>query len=199
MARERLVFIGVFVAMIVAVWIQMLIPFAHTRPLDEYRKPAPAPDIIGIVASGHSVAATINAWFDDRMGFRSFLTRLSNQIDYSIFGYSKNVLIGKDGWLFDRDFFTAGLAASRASDNLDVERKKLASLAEPLERKNIRLVVVSTPAKETVYRELLPVGTPPGPSVSEFEKFRAYLKTRDGQDWIYIDSRDILMGPRATE
>ena len=118
-------FVGIITAAIVVTLFQTLVPVIKIRPLDEYRKPAPLPDIIGKIAHGDGrIAGDINAWFDDRMGFRSILTRVANQIDYSIFGYSKKVLIGKDGWLFDPDFFTAALTFSRANDNLAAERKK---------------------------------------------------------------------------
>ena len=170
---ERLKFVTLLAALILVTLIQTFVPFIKMRPLDEYRKPAPLPDIIGKIAYGDGrIATDINAWFDDRMGFRSILTRFANQIDYSIFGYSKKVLIGKDGWLFDPDFLTASLSYSRASDHLTVERKKISALAEFLKSRNVRLVVIATPAKETVYHELLPTRRPLGPKPSEFEKFR---------------------------
>jgi hypothetical protein len=194
---ERLKFVGIIATAIVVTLFQTLVPVIKIRPLDEYRKPAPVPDIIGKIAHGDGrIAGDINAWFDDRMGFRSILTRVANQIDYSIFGYSKKVLIGKDGWLFDPDLFTAALTFSRANGNLAAEREKIVAIAESLKRRNIRLVVISTPAKETVYREFLPTRTPLGPATSEFEKFRNYLKARDGYDWIYIDSQEIFMGAK---
>jgi len=191
---ERLKFVGIIAAVIVVTLFQTLVPFIKIRPLDENRKLVQLPDIIDKIAYGDGrIAADVNAWFDDRMGFRSILTKFANQIDYSIFGYSKKVLIGKNGWLFDPDSFTAALTFSRASDHLTTERKRMVELAEFLKRRNIRLVVITTPAKETVYREFLPTRTPLGPATSEFEKFRAYLKAGDGRDWINIDSQDIFM------
>ena len=187
-------------ALIAVTQIQTFFPFVAMRPLNEYRKPTPPPDIIRKIIHGDGrVATDVNTWFDDRMGFRAFLTRLVNQIDYSFFGYSKRVLIGKNGWLFDFDVFRAAINASRSSDGLATERNKMVSVAQFLKSKDIQLVIISTPAKETIYREFLPASAPQGPVTSEFEKFRAYLKAGDGREWIYIDSQDILMRAKSNE
>ena len=198
MRRMQIAFVGILVMAVVVTWIQTVFPFVHVRPLDEYRKPAPVPDIVAKLTLGDGrIAADINAWFDDRHGFRSLLARVSNQIDYSVFNYSKKVLIGKDGWLFDRAFFSFVSSYTRSSNGLRTEKEKVAEIAAFLKRRGIRLVVISTPAKETVYRELLPANAPPGPAVSEFEKFRSYLNEGDGDSWIHIDSQRILVGAKS--
>lgn len=189
----QLRFIGIIAIAIGLTLIQSITPFIKIRSLDENRNLAALPDIVGKITHGNGrIAPDINAWFDDHIGFRSILTRLANQIDYSVFGFSKKVLIGKDGWYFDPEFFTAELNFSRTSDQLAVERQKMVALSEFLKRRNIRLVVIATPAKETVYREFLPVRTPLRPAISEFDKFRDYLKAGDGREWIYIDSQEIF-------
>jgi hypothetical protein len=181
------------VGMVIAFWVQRMVPFVHTRPLEEYRNPASRPDVVEIITRGNGrIAPAVNAWFDDLVSFRSFLTRLANQIDYSIFRYSNKVLIGQNGWLFDRGFFRDEIALSRIGDDLKIEKEQLIAISKFLDRKGIRLVVISTPAKETIYRDLLPPGSPMGPIVSEFEKFRTDLKAGDGRYWTYIDSAEIL-------
>ena len=49
---ERLKFVGIIAAAIVVTLFQTLVPFIKIRPLDEYRKPAPLPDIIGKISHG---------------------------------------------------------------------------------------------------------------------------------------------------
>ena len=193
MRIQRFAFLVVMVGMVIAFWVQRIVPFVHTRPLEEYRNPASRPDVVEIITRGNGrIAPAVNAWFDDLVSFRSFLTRLANQIDYSIFRYSNKVLIGQNGWLFDRGFFRDEIALSRIGDDLKIEKEQLIAISKFLDRKGIRLVVISTPAKETIYRDLLPPGSPLGPIVSEFEKFRTDLKAGDGRYWTYIDSAEIL-------
>lgn len=185
-------FVGIVAALTLAGLIQTFVPFIKQRPLDEYRKPADRPHVIQKLFHGDGrLAPDINAWFDDSMGFRAILTRLANQIDYSVFNYSKRVLVGNDGWLFDRDYFASAIAVSRGSGQPATEREKMVQVSEFLKRRNIQLIVISTPAKETVYREFLPSGVPKVPAVSEFQKFRDFLKAGDGHGWSYIDSQDI--------
>jgi hypothetical protein len=193
MRAVRLAFIGVIGFLVAVVLLQNLTPFVPVRALDEYRKPAPAPDIIGKIVKGDGrVAAAINAWFDDRLGFRPILTRIANQIDYSLFGYSKKVLIGRDGWLFDPVNLEASISQARNPDGLRIELARLGAAAAFLERRNIRLVIISTPAKETIYGEMLPSRVPHRPAKDGFQELRSILKARDGRDWLYIDSQDIL-------
>jgi len=183
-------FVGTIATAIGGTLFQTFAPFIEISGLDEYREPAPPPDIIGKIAHGDGrIAHDVNAWFDDRMGFRSVLTRVANQIDYSIFSYSEKVLIGKDGWLFDPSVLTTARDPSSAIDELS---RKMAQLAEFLRRRNIRLVVITTPAKETFYPEYLPTRRPSSPAITTFEKFSVYLKSGEGKDWIYIDSRNIF-------
>jgi hypothetical protein len=190
-ARVR--FVGILAVLMVLTLVQTFFPFIREPKLDEHRKLAEPPHIVEKLIHGNGrLAGDINAWFDDRAGFRSFLTRLSNQIDYSAFAYSKRVVVGKDGWLFDRNYFAAAIASTRSGEQFTIQREKMLALSEFMKRRNIRLIVISTPAKETLYREFLPSEVPQLPAVSEFQKFTDFLKAGDGNGWSYIDSQDIF-------
>jgi hypothetical protein len=194
----RLGFVGIVAALILLAIAQTITPIVTILPLEEYRSPAPRPRVFQTLLHGDGrLAGQINAWFDDQMGFRALLTKLSNQIDYSVFSYSKKVIIGEKGWLFGPSDWLQSVLHARLGGDLKVERAKLNELKEFLKRRNIRLVVMSTPSKETFYREYFPTARLPGPKVTEFEKFRSYLKSGDGRDWIYIDSQDILAKAKA--
>lgn len=191
-------FVVIVAALAIGTLIQSFRPLLLLRPLDEYRNPAPWPDVFMAWSHGdRGLAGQVNAWFDDRMGFRAPLTRLANQIDYSIFGYSKKVVLGKDGWLFNPVAFTVTIDRLRKNDGLKYERALFTGIAKYLERKNIRLVLISTPLKEVVHRDLLPSRAPHLPDETEFDRFRDFLKAGDNRDWIYIDSRDVLARSRT--
>ena len=195
---EQLKFIAVMAALVAVVTFQTFFPLIKMRPLDENRAPVTFRSILDKIAHGNGrIASDINIWFDDHTGFRAVLTRLANQVDYSVFHYSKKVIIGKDGWQFDPEIFSAAIAYERNSNDLTIERDKLNAIAAFLNRRNIRLVVVSTPTKETMFSEYMPASTPHVLEGSAFQEFRQYLKAGDGRDWIYIDSQDILMQHKA--
>ena len=200
MRTVKVAFVGAMAALIMLTLLQTFVPFLPIPPLQEYRRPAPPPDVIEKIVNGDGrLASSINAWFDDKVGLRSILTRTANEIDYSVFGYSKLVLIGKDGWLFERGTLDTVIRQARSGDDLDVALGKLDELAAFLERRNIRLVIISTSAKETFYPELFPANAPRHPKITKLRKYRTALKARDGRDWLYIDSDDVLKAARPDQ
>ena len=125
------------------------------------------------------------------MGFRPLLTRISNQIDYSVFGVSQNVVVGQKGWFYDPGWLFDQVYQERGGDRLQQQaRTKIVQLATYLAKRNIKLVVVSVPLSSTLYPEFLPAGAPRIPRPSQFDKFAEFLKGR--QDLLYVDGLDAL-------
>jgi hypothetical protein len=193
MRAIKLAFVATIVGLVLLTVVQSLMPFLPIIPLNEYRKPAPPPDVVGTLVRGDGrLASGINGWFDDKIGLRPLLTRLANQIGYSVFGYSRKVLIGSDGWLFERGTLDYIVGQERAAQDIELDRQKIDALAEFLHRRKIRLVVISTPAKETTLTRFLPPDVPHLPPSRRFEKLRDILKAGNGKRWLYIDSTDVL-------
>jgi hypothetical protein len=192
-ATIKLTFVVVTAGLVLFTIVQSLTSFPPVAPLKEYRRPAPAPDVVAAWVHGDGrAAAGINAWFDDRIGLRPLLTRFANEIAYSVFGYSRKVLIGKDGWLFERATTDALVSHERLMQDLELDRQKLDALSAYLHRRDIKLIVISTPAKEATLTDLLPADAPHLPSKRRFERLRELLKAGDGKRWLYIDSKDVL-------
>src|SRR5262249_8796746 len=159
---------------------------------DEKRNLAPAPDFVSKVLHGDGrLAQEANRWFDDRMGFRPLFVRLHNQIDYTLFGHSDKVYIGRDNTLFLRSFVDTHISIERQGD---AWRHKLQDqflkLAGYLRSRNIRLVIVSNPDKSTVQSDLLPTDAPLRPPVTQFDKLRNFL--RENSQWSYVDGVDVF-------
>ena len=108
-----------------------------------------------------------------------------------MFGYSRKVLIGKDGWLFERATSDALVSHERLVQGLELDRQKLDALAAYLHRRDIKLIVISTPAKEATVIGHQPVDAPRLPPNRRFEKLRELLKAGDGKRWLYIDSTGV--------
>jgi hypothetical protein len=193
MKAIKLIFVVAIGGLVLLTIAQSLTSFPPVAPLKEYRRPAPAPDVVATWVRGDGRLATgINAWFDDRIGLRPLLTRFANEVAYSVFGYSRKVLIGKEGWLFERATSDALVSHERLVQGLELDRQKLDALAAYLNRRDIKLIVISTPAKEATVTGPLPVDAPRLPTERRFEKLRELLRTGDRRRWLYIDSQDVL-------
>jgi hypothetical protein len=190
--RIQQAIVCVFVALTVFPLVQMIYPIVRISPIDENRTLAPAPDFFKIIVNGDGrVAAELNKWFDDRIGFRSFFIRLRNQIDYSLFGHSDKLYIGKDGTLFHRDTLNGIVAIERGGEAWQqAVQAKFTALARYLDRRGIRLVIVSNPAKETAEAELLPPEAPRLPVDTQFHKLRRFLAANP--EWIYVNGQDFI-------
>jgi hypothetical protein len=192
MRGAKICFVVAFVGLLLLPLWQMLFPMVDIRPLDEKRRLAPFPDVVGKYLHGDGrVATAINQWFDDHVGFRPLLVRLKHQIDYSLFSYSDKVLIGRDGWLYDRGFLDAVVRNERGGE-AQAKRieERFTALARFLTQRKIRLIVLSVPMKETIYPQFLPLDAPHIPANTEFQKLRLFLRAQT--DWIYIDGQEAL-------
>jgi hypothetical protein len=192
MRWAKIGFICVFVALMLLPALQMAFSLVDIPPLDERRQLAPAPDVAGALLRGDGrLARSVNSWFEDHLGFRPLLVRLSNELDYSLFQHSSRVLIGEDGWLYDPEFLAGGVDAERQGEALArALREKFVAIARYLTKRGIRLVVISNPMKATIYPQFLPASAPRLPAFRELHKFRLFLSL--GRDWIYIDGADLL-------
>jgi hypothetical protein len=192
MRITKFAFVAVMSVLLALPAAQMIHPFVDIPSLSENRTLTPFPDLMGVIRHEHArLAPRINKWFDDHMGFRPLLTRISNQIDYSVFGVSQNVVVGQKGWFYQPSWLFDQVYQERGGDRLQQQaRTKIVKLATYLAKRNIKLVVVSVPLSSTLYPEFLPAGAPRIPRPSQFDKFTEFLKGR--QDLLYVDGLDAL-------
>jgi hypothetical protein len=181
-----------FLALLFLPVIQALYPLFPVKPLDEKRAPSPFPHIEDLYAkTSDELAAGVNAWFDDRIGFRDFFIRLKNQIDYSLFGTSTKVLIGRGGWLYRRSILDHKIAVERSSPSRLAEVARLFDwLQDYAKARDMTLVVVSYPDKATLYPEQMAASFPRLPKHPNYQRIRDYLRGKPGL--IYIDGEPIL-------
>jgi alginate O-acetyltransferase complex protein AlgJ len=184
-------FLGFVAFCLVAPLVQTLYPIfgkSIVAPVEERRAANPFPPLQLLTRANGVFAAGLNEWFDDRVGFRDLLIRAKNQVDYSLFNMSKKVLIGADGWLFDRHQFdsiagvdAAGLAALEAS---------YLTLARRLSERGIHLIVIGYPQKVALYPEMAPPDMPLKPGGRNYDQFRNFLSSRS--ELTYIDAEPIM-------
>ncbi|MBL6652810.1 MAG: hypothetical protein ISP49_14525 [Reyranella sp.] len=183
-------FIALLVACLTVPLLQTLFPVFDkiVEPVDEHRTPHPFPSLRLLTRAHGDFAEGLNKWFDDRAAFRDLFIRTKNQIDYSVFSTSRRVIVGSDGWLFERD---PGLPLERLdAAGFEALTASFGDLARRLQEKGLRLVVVGYPDKSMVYPEHLPVDGRlllPG---GNHAKLRRFLSHSDALT--FIDVEDIL-------
>jgi hypothetical protein len=192
MARIKIAFVAIFFTLSVLPVLQWATGFVDVSALQERRRLAPPPDIAAIVLHGDGRLATaINAWFDDRYGFRALFIRSKHQLDYWVFRHSDKVFIGSGGWLYDPQAFDAMIAMERAgAAEAELTHRRYLELAQYLADAGIRLIVIASPNKEMIYPQYMPVGIPALPAHGRYEDMTAWLKSR--REFGFIDGHDVL-------
>jgi hypothetical protein len=187
-------FVTLWFALIALPVVQALSPFIWEPPIRENRVLAQFPTI----SVEHPIAGAkgIVAWFNDNFGFRLTLIRVRTEWNYA-FGYSDRIHIGPDGWLNYRGVLDdqKGLNATLTKQQIAAIADRFTTLQQYLTKRSVRLLVVSVPQKDVIYPESLPADAPVYPSPSAFERLRALLTERLGQD--HIDAEPILMHLKA--
>lgn len=101
----------------------------------------------------------IEKFINDNMGFRPFLVRLHNQIQFSLFkqASAKGVVIGKDNFLFEQSYIDAYYGQYFSGRNALIKKiEALKILQTELENIGKTLVIVLPPGKATYYPEYFP-------------------------------------------
>jgi alginate O-acetyltransferase complex protein AlgJ len=142
-----------------------------------------------LLAANGNFAAGLNTWFDDRMGFRDLFIRTKNQIDYSLFRTSRKVFVGADGWLFAKEDSALPVERLDAAGLATLE-SQFVELAQLLDARGIRLIVIGYPDKSKIYPEMAPPQMPLVPPGGNADRLRRFLAEQ--QSLMFVDAQDIL-------
>jgi len=102
----------------------------------------------------------VESYLKDYSGFRNFMVRLQNQVDFSLFrqANAEGAIMGKNKQLYEYDYIRSWLAIDFPGESF-IEKKlqRTKYVQEYLKReKNIDLVVVFEPGKASFYHENIP-------------------------------------------
>jgi len=186
-----------------AVALCLLLPLAQTiypifgpivPPLEERREPSSFPEPQLLLGANGDFAAGLNDWFDDRVGFRDLFIRSKNQIDYSLFRTSRKVYVGRNGWFFGHDQTALDFARLDPPSLQSIE-DSFVSLAQHLDEKGIRLIVIGYPDKSVIYPEMAPPEMPLIPPGGNYDHFRQFLANQPSLT--FIDAGAIIQAEKA--
>ncbi len=200
---DRLIVLLFFAVLILPGIQQHYSPFTIPA-LDENRNRLTMPDgeipdgtlLERIYRRGQSYSSAYEKYFNDHYGFRDFLIRAKNQLDFTLFGHSDTILIGKDNYLFfreqlERDLVTADNVPQATIDQVYNGILKLAEWCR--DRKKL-FVVLLCREKESIYADKLSNPTVRRPALPASEVYASRFAREPSL--LFLDSRDTLLSTR---
>jgi hypothetical protein len=140
--------------------IQLRFSIFQEKPLKGAFKLAEEPQFNKMNWKSGEFQENAERYLKDHSGFRNFLVRVQNQIDFSLFrqANAEGVVVGKNKQLYEYDYIRSWLGIDYPGDSF-VEKKlqRTKYVQEYLKReKGIDLVVVFEPGKASYYPEDIP-------------------------------------------
>ena len=187
----------------VLLWLPILDVYFHidwTAPRSENRAMAPYPKL---QPGWHGLQAYIiglEAYFNDHFGCRKCLVQWHNKMRWFLFNdkYTRDVLFGKDGWLFTTQFQRIEHYSGQIQftpEQLHDWKVLLEKRRDWLARRGIAYVFVVTPDKQTIYPEELPrLGEKVRPETM-LDQFFAYMRTNSTVP--VLDVRDVVSAAKT--
>ena len=158
------IFVSVFCLIVSLPLFQMLTHVIPEVPFHENRKIVEFP-ISRKIDEFSLFFKDFDLYFKDNFGMRSYLVKLELSLNYFLFQETpmKDVLIGKEGWLYYDPIKNDGITMEDFYGNVNYNPEKLKliqtklhNLNEFLKSKNIKFIFFITPNKSTIYPEYLP-------------------------------------------
>jgi hypothetical protein len=140
-------------------FIQKVNPFFKPEPLKGAFKVHQEPEFNWGAWFSGNFQSEYSSSLDDNPGFRNFLIRLHNQIEYSLFNKpnGEGVVIGKNGNLFIKTYIDAYLGRDFVGKEvIDNEVRRVRFLQDEFRKKNIDLIVIFAPDKASMYPQDIP-------------------------------------------
>lgn len=194
------IIIALFISIIFFPFLQQNLNIIRYRPIQENRtklKPPEGKFLVRLFNEGAKFSQEYEKYYNDNYGFRDNFIRLKNQIDYSVFGISDEVIIGKDNWLFYKSVVEReNIYIEQMSDSqFQKIQDKFLSLNSELKSKGILLVVVPVPMKSSIYPEFYINPTAVRPETTRFDKLITFLKSHP--EIKFINASEILTQNKA--
>src|SRR3990172_236261 len=105
---------------------------------------------------------SVEQWLKQNIGFRGFFVKFDNQINYSLFDeFSRNhprkIILGKNKYLYEESYIDSyNRISPMPPGELEDKTASLKKLQDQLLKRNVRLLLMITPSKATVYPEYIP-------------------------------------------
>lgn len=156
--RKNILFTGILLILFLPL-IQQKTGFVKLTPLTGDQTPALIP---GFTLKSWSDGSFQNAYdicLEDRIGFRPWLVRMKNQIEFSLFrkANASGVIVGRKSYLFEEDYIRAYTGRDYLGDwfwNQKFRRMEL--VRDTLKSLGVELALILEPGKASYYPEYIP-------------------------------------------
>lgn len=192
-------FIALFLVALCAPTIQQVFHVVPLEPVVESRAKVPLPpgNPIEQLWLERGYISDYERHYNDVFGFRDFFIRVRNQIQYSLFHDSDEVVLGRNGWLADKITLEVEQRTSDHLTDADWSRlaQRVAHLHRILRRRGIYLFVIPVPLKNTVYPEKFPEAAALRPATTGYARFVQLLAENHVP---FVDAYTILSAKRRS-
>jgi hypothetical protein len=167
-------------------------PLITVQPIEENRELVELPkgNVVLKLWKEPEYFAKLETYFSENFPLRDSLIRLQNQIMYSLFRDSKEIVFGIDGWVSDKEIIDNQLPALNLVLDGQIEASilKIKRLQEFLRENNQEFLVVIVPMKPTVYFDKFPSHTGLSLGPSGLDRFQVAMK-KNGISFIDVKSK----------
>lgn len=193
----KMAIVAAFLGLLLLPALQMASGLFPEVKLKENRALARLPPLSDL-ADPADYTAKLQTWFADHYGLREILIRSKTQIDYSVFGMSDRLHIGKRGWLYYRSVIDVEEPLVEALSDRDLDRAvaTFAGLRDWLAPRGISLIVQTQQLKDKFYPEFLPREAQFARTRHRFDDFRTRLAALPGIT--YLDTTPFLLALKAS-
>jgi alginate O-acetyltransferase complex protein AlgJ len=164
---------------------------------EEFREPAPLPDLPRNIAQLRAFFPALDAWLRDHFGLRHWLIHLQSTLVHDwLQSSSDKVLIGRDGWLFFRGDQmlqqSAGLLVR--TDRVAETAQTIVQIRDALAARGIGFLFAPPPSSSTIYPDELPEWARNPGRQTEYGLLVRQLAARGVQT---VDLRPALLAERS--
>jgi len=145
----------------------------------ENRRLAKFPKLDWKVKTLEAFPAAFEKYYSDQFGFRDRLIRWHHLVKLRVLGVSPSpkVVLGKDGWMFDRDTVQYYSAPPLPVEAVEKWSRFLEERQRFVAAKGYSFLLVFAPLPSTIYPEYLPDPIRREPRDSRLDQLVAYLRT----------------------
>lgn len=188
------VLVTIFLVSILVISVLTLSKWKPLELTEEHRAAAPVPQIPRDLQELLFFPFGFDAFFRDRLAFRTDFLFLRNTADVNLFKMcdTVNTIVGKGKWFFykeDADAFDGKLGRMFTPEEMADYAQQLDARNRWLNDRGIRYVFVIAPTKASIYPEYLPPGFERPRLNKKVDSLVSYLKDHTGVK--VIDLRDV--------
>lgn len=169
---------------------------AQVRPVNENRVLAARPEgeITQLFTSDGSYGTAIEAFYNDRFGYRDLMIRTKNQICYSVFDMTPGVYVGDDGYMSYQSLVSKVQVSNEKMSEEDMDKmvESFESIVNYLDEKEIGFFFMLAPQKNEVFPERTESFPVQRPTPNAYERLCDKFKSSNILADNFIDAETIL-------